>query len=37
LVLLAFSVLLFCAAMVANVSDGSMHVHRGSWITHALR
>ena len=35
LVVLTFLVLLFGAAMIANVSP--MRQHRGSWVTHALR
>jgi hypothetical protein len=37
LVVLTFLVLLFGAAMIANVGEGPMHEHRGSWVTHALR
>ena len=37
LVVMAFFVLLFGAAMIANMVDGSMREHRGSWVTHALR
>jgi hypothetical protein len=37
LAVLTFLVLLFGAAMIANVNDGPMHEHRGSWVTHALR
>jgi len=37
LVVLTFLVFLFGAAMLANVSDGPLHEHRGSWVTHALR
>ena len=37
LVALTFSALLLGAAIVANVSDGPMREHRGSWVTHALR
>ena len=37
LVVLTFLALVFGAAMIANVSDGPMHEHRGSWVTHALR
>ena len=37
LVALALSVLLFGAAIAANVSDGPMREHRGSWVTHASR
>ena len=29
--------LLLCAAMVANLSDGPMREYRGSWVTHASR
>ena len=36
-VALTFLVLLLCAAMVANVSDGPMREYRGSWVTHASR
>jgi hypothetical protein len=37
LIALTFSALLFGAAVMANVSDGPMREHRGSWVTHALR
>jgi hypothetical protein len=37
LVVLTFLVLLFGAAMIANVNDGPMRDHRGSWVTHAVR
>ena len=37
LVALTFSALLLGAAIMANVSDGPMREHRGSWVTHALR
>jgi hypothetical protein len=37
LVGLTLLVLLFGAAMMANVSDGRMREHRGSWVTHALQ
>jgi hypothetical protein len=37
LVALALSVLLLGAAIVANVSDGPMREHRGSWVAHASR
>ena len=37
LVVLTFFVLLFGAAMIANVSDGPLTEHRGTWVTHALR
>jgi hypothetical protein len=37
LVVLTFLVLLFGAAMIANVSDRPMREQRGSWVTHALR
>ena len=37
LVVLTFLVLLLGAAMTANVSDGPMREHRGSWVTHAMR
>jgi len=37
LVMLTFFVLLFGAAMIANVSDGPLPEHRGTWVTHALR
>jgi hypothetical protein len=30
-------VLLFGAAMMANVSDGPMHEYRGSWVARASR
>ena len=32
-----FFVLLFGAAMMANVSDGPMHEYRGSWVARASR
>jgi hypothetical protein len=37
LVVLTFSVLLFGAAMMANVSDGPMREYRGSWVSRASR
>ena len=37
LVALTFSALLLGAAMLANVGDGPMRDHRGSWVTHASR
>ena len=37
LVVMAFFLLLFGAAMIANMVDGPMREHRGSWVTHALR
>jgi hypothetical protein len=37
LVMLTFFVFLFGAAMIANVSDGPLAGHRGTWVTHALR
>lgn len=37
LVVLTFLVLLLGAAIIANVSDGPMREHRGSWVTHAMR
>ena len=37
LVALAFLVLLLCVAIVANVTDGPMREHRGSWLAHASR
>jgi len=37
LVALTFFVLLFGAAMVANVSDGPLHEYRGSWVARASR
>ena len=37
LVALALSGLLLGAAIAANVSDGAMREHRGSWVTHASR
>jgi hypothetical protein len=37
LAVLTFLVLLFGTAMMANVSDGPMRQHRGSWVTHAMR
>jgi hypothetical protein len=36
LVVLTFLVLLLGAAMIANVSDGPMREHRGSWVTQAM-
>ena len=37
LVGLAFLAVLLGAAIVANVSDGPMREHRGSWVTHASK
>jgi hypothetical protein len=37
LVVLTFFVLLFGAAMMANVSDGPMHEYRGAWVSRASR
>jgi hypothetical protein len=37
LVGLIFLVLLFGAAIMANVTDGPMREHRGSWVTRASR
>jgi hypothetical protein len=37
LVVLTVSTLLLGAAMLANVSDGPMREHRGSWVARALR
>jgi hypothetical protein len=37
LVVLTFMVLLFGAAMIANVRDGPMHEYRGSWVARASR
>ena len=37
LVVLTCLALLFGAAIMANVSDGPMRQHRGSWVTHAMR
>ena len=37
LVALTFSALLLGAGLMANVTDGPMREHRGSWVTHALR
>jgi succinate dehydrogenase hydrophobic anchor subunit len=37
LVVLTFLVLLFVAAIMANVSDGPMHEYRGAWVTRASR
>ena len=34
---LTFSVLLFGAALMANVTDGPMRDYRGSWVTHASK
>ena len=35
LVALTFLGLLLGAALIANVTDGPMREHRGSWVTHA--
>ena len=37
LVGLIFLALLFGAALMANVTDGPMREHRGSWVTHASK
>ena len=37
LVGLTFLALLLGAAIIANVSDGPMRDHRGSWLTHASK
>ena len=37
LVALTFLVLLLGAAIIANVIDGPMREHRGSWVAHASR
>ena len=37
LVVLTCLALLFGAAIMANVSDGPMRQHRGSWVTYAMR
>ncbi len=37
LVVLTFLVILFGAAMVANVGDGPLHEYRGSWVARASR
>jgi hypothetical protein len=37
LVGLGLFLLLFSAALIANVSDGSMSHVRGAWLTHAMR
>ena len=37
LVWLVVFVFLFGAALLANVSDGPLTEHRGTWVTHALR
>jgi len=34
---LIFWGLLFGAALMANVTDGPMREHRGSWVTHLSR
>jgi hypothetical protein len=34
---LTFLVLLFGAALMANVTDGPMRDYRGSWVTHASK
>jgi hypothetical protein len=36
-IVLAVFVLLFGAAMIANVSDGSLSHVRGAWLTQAMR
>ena len=36
LVALTLAALLLGAAIMANVTDGPMREHRGSWVTHAL-
>jgi hypothetical protein len=37
LVWLVVFVFLFCAALLANVSDRPLAEHRGMWVTQALR
>jgi len=37
LVALTLFVLLFCAALVANVTDGPMSGVRGAWVAQAMR
>ena len=37
LVALTFSVLLLGAAVMANLTNGPMPEHRGSWVAHASR
>jgi hypothetical protein len=37
LLALSFFVALFCAALIANVSDSSMLGVRGAWLTQAMR
>ena len=37
LVVLTFLVLLFGAAMMANLSDGPMREYRGAWVSRASR
>ena len=36
-VALTFLGLLLGAAIIANVTDGPMREHRGSWVTHASK
>jgi hypothetical protein len=36
-IVLAIFVLLFGAAMIANVSEGSLSQVRGAWVTQAMR
>jgi hypothetical protein len=36
-IVLAIFVLLFGAAVIANVSDGSLSQVRGAWLTQAMR
>ena len=33
----SFSVLLLGAAILANLGDGPLREHRGSWVTHVSR
>ncbi|HJW99973.1 MAG TPA: hypothetical protein VJ453_07420 [Terriglobales bacterium] len=37
LVVLVLFLALLCAALIANVSDGSLSRVRGAWLTHAMR
>jgi len=37
LLVLTFFVALFCAALIANVTDGPISGVRGAWVTQAMR
>ena len=37
LVVLGLFLALFCAGLIANVSDGSLSRVRGAWLTHPMR